>query len=850
MNNTVEGNDVGHGRKRILQNLVYFLPFSLLFIGYPLALMPPGSLNLRYHFALPVFSLFSIFATGMVMAGTMPSVSVLRYDNERVRGKLIYGVRICICLLGGLITVSAIRGGQFSEHAALSSMGMFGAPLYFALWGRYYRERPVVVVLGCLWGLNVSHGLWQLYLGQEVTGLAGNRNWMASLTLALAPWAGLLIRDSGKSALRAWAWRGLVGLGTLTIIVSCHSRGTWLGLFVYAGIALWWVSRKKMKMRIAVAAGVLLVITTLAWGLQDSIKGSWQRDIRPPLWHGTFELISDHPFFGVGPGQFARAFPVYRDPAQLDRAVAAPVTEHPHNEILYQAAVLGVPVAVLWMFLLLILFRRPDSGNVLWCTAHFSALVLVVHGMVDKTLAQPPTNILALICLGLTGHYCLFEGKPSGASPECPNSKFRRYAKLLVWALLAGFALYHGVVFSAGHWYYRKGLLAENARKYSVAYNQYTRATEFYPALLRAHIAAGNLAARELQRPDVALSHLAEAYQQNSNYGHLNLDLGRVLGNLGRHTAAAECFKRELALFPRSIAAAEYIWRSKLITGELEGSSRIKKRLAHNRLAQVRRKYGEEKVKKKLVEVRNDIDAGNWAELRELANMVVNSQLYIHETEPRIVEHLTGNDRQAVNCSEVFGSRDVYFWKYAQQIHKTIQQVESNNLRDIVAAYEKSQLSSTRSDEIERLLDLYECLRQRGLVVNLLQGERGTIVPILEVHGVKTTSRIIKTASSGYTIENMTHREMSDQVSRTIAGGSVQRGRALKRVIPVYSIQFCTRTQILGELLAVGIGGDDLDLAYSPMRHLRQVEAKLNGVPGKAQLPLGFLIRRHYDGSL
>lgn len=849
MYNTVADNDAHSGRKPKFQQLGYVLPLSLLFVGYPLALIPAGSVNLRYHFALPVFSLLSIFAIGMVMVGSMPSVSILGHDNARINERLKYGVRVGICLVGGFITASAIRSGQFSEYAVFSSIGMFAVPLYFALWGRYYKERSLVLVLGCLWLLNVSHGLWELYLGQEVTGLAGNRNWMASLTLALAPWAGLLIRNREKLAFRVWAWRSLVGVGTLTVMVSCHSRGTWLSLFVYIAIAMWWAWRKRWKMRIAIAGGVLLIIAILAWVSQDSIQESWQSDIRPPLWCGTIELICDHPFLGVGPGHFAHVFPVYRDPAQLDRVVAAPVTEHPHNEILYQAAVLGVPVAVLWLFLLLILFRKPTPGNVMWRAVHFSALVLVVQGMVDKTLVQPPNNLLALICLGLAVHYCLFDGNESGVSCECSGSQVMRYTKLLVWALLVGFALYHGVIYAVGQWYYRKGLLAENDGKYSVAYNHYTRAGKFYPRLLRAHIGAGNLAARELHRPAVAFSHLAEAYHQNSNYGHLNLDLGRVLGNLGRHAAAKECFRRELALFPRSIEAAEYIWRSNLITGELAGNSRVKKRLAYNRLYQIRRKRDRDRLAKRLVQLRNGFEAGNWAALGEFANMLVTSHLYAHEIEPRISEYLSGNDRQALKCSETFGPRDIHFWQYAWQIYKTIHQVESNSIEDIVAAYEKSQLRRRRFDETERLLDLYECLRQRGLVVNLLQDEHGRIMPILLVHNAEATSRIITAEPSGYTIEGFAHKEVADAISLGGAVGDVKNGRGLKCVIPVYSTQFCTRTQILGELLAVGVGGDILALAYSPMHHLRQIEVMLSSVPDKLKYPVEFLLLRQDYGA-
>ena len=71
-------------------------------------------------------------------------------------------------------------------------------------------------------------------------------------------------------------------------------------------------------------------------------------EVRRRVWSSTLALIGDHAWLGVGPGQFARAFPPYRDPAEIElstlgrRLAGETEVEHPHADLLLAPAELGL----------------------------------------------------------------------------------------------------------------------------------------------------------------------------------------------------------------------------------------------------------------------------------------------------------------------------------------------------------------------------------------------------------------------------------------------------------------------------------------------------------------------------
>lgn len=78
-------------------------------------------------------------------------------------------------------------------------------------------------------------------------------------------------------------------------------------------------------------------------------------EVRARVWSASLGMIRDHPGLGVGSGQFAAAFPPYRDPIEIevsthDRALPVETeVEHPHQDWLLPAIELGAAGGLLWI---------------------------------------------------------------------------------------------------------------------------------------------------------------------------------------------------------------------------------------------------------------------------------------------------------------------------------------------------------------------------------------------------------------------------------------------------------------------------------------------------------------------
>jgi hypothetical protein len=162
-----------------------FLLFCLL-VTYPLALVAPGGLggtSLRFIVTVPTLFAVSLAA----LLGTLLTPRA----NCEVR-ILRAGQGLLLVILAWGVVTSVLNPGSSSE-ALFLRVGLFSIPLFVAL-----ADRPdpgtVVSVLAIAWGFNTLYAVLDIAGSQQAVGLAGNRNWMASATIALLPWAWLAIR--------------------------------------------------------------------------------------------------------------------------------------------------------------------------------------------------------------------------------------------------------------------------------------------------------------------------------------------------------------------------------------------------------------------------------------------------------------------------------------------------------------------------------------------------------------------------------------------------------------------------------------------------------------------------------
>jgi O-antigen ligase len=592
-----------------------FLLFCLL-VTYPLALVAPGGLggtSLRFIVTVPTLFAVSLAA----LLGTLLTPRA----NCEVR-ILRAGQGLLLVILAWGVVTSVLNPGSSSE-ALFLRVGLFSIPLFVALTDRP-DHRTVVSVLAIAWGFNTLYAVLDIAGSQQAVGLAGNRNWMASATIALLPWAWLAIRHLLEPAVPCGKTRRVstaedcqlqVNAGNppspvpvfLTIVLALvvawfgHSRAVWLviGAYLLFHVLL---HRFGTIARILLATALATVaLTTILRSSQirENIVGA--DDIRPELWKQTVALIVDHPLVGVGPGRFRAVFPEYRSDEQMRSAKAAGVNDHPHNEFLHVASELGILPALAWCALLLPLVMRAPKTPV-ERAAHFSAFMIVGHAMLDKTLVQQPTALAGLVCLGVCWRPILAQW--SGSQAQNPGTEESaivqriRLSRGLAAAALLLIILLLGIREFRGTMHLRTGLLAEHEGRFGTAYKAYARAAQINPADIRGDAYAGTTAMRNLHQPGIALQHLAKVIDREPAYGHINRWIGVALGVTGRHEDAAPFFRRDAELFPFFEPSWFNYHQNAVLRNNAEDLTAARKGLKRARVETVRRRMGDEELEK------------------------------------------------------------------------------------------------------------------------------------------------------------------------------------------------------------------------------------------------------------
>jgi tetratricopeptide (TPR) repeat protein len=271
--------------------------------------------------------------------------------------------------------------------------------------------------LGIIPGTNIGWidvigpGAWiplrapRLSLAMNVSTLLAG--YVAPLVVILAVWAQTTPRRDFRIVL------GVMAALILGVLVLTSSRGGLLSLFTAVGfLAVMRLARQPRVTQVisartlytgallaGISAAVLFILLTLNEARSFGDAG------RLDMWSNAVRISGDYVLLGVGPGQFGRAFRIYRDPSLAqDKLVSA------HNAYLNTAAETGLSgvVVSLWLAQAFVRTWYRNWHNAFEISARlrleaaFGALLGIgVHSLVDVFTITP----IVLLILTLAA-YC------------------------------------------------------------------------------------------------------------------------------------------------------------------------------------------------------------------------------------------------------------------------------------------------------------------------------------------------------------------------------------------------------------------------------------------------------------
>ena len=326
--------------------------------------------------------------------------------------------------------------------------------LTFALWMglQIVRGRRVLIGLAWLWiGMALVVALWVLkqdfshawwpergglvsnlpdWRGYLAAGL-GNTNHVGDLlALALLPTLVLLGESRRLLPLVFTMIAAVVFAAALTV---CFSVGSNLGLIAGAGVMLGLeiryertrlFRRRRRWIVLALLWTAMLALYLTDQPLNPHRPSLWSEAFdserwkeggptRLVIWAGGLEMISDHPWIGVGAGNFTYVYPEMQSPLLEGHpellSYQGSWTNAAHNMLLQTEAELGVAGMMAFLALLAVAFRSLLAGIML--AGRFEFLHrMTLAGLLSAFLAQAMMNFSLQQPSGATALYLLLLG--------------------------------------------------------------------------------------------------------------------------------------------------------------------------------------------------------------------------------------------------------------------------------------------------------------------------------------------------------------------------------------------------------------------------------------------------------
>lgn len=459
---------------------------------------------------------------------------------------------VLLALLGlvavHLVSALTSRGAMVVSAASSASLIYLGfAMLLNAL---PWRTRALVSLhRGLALAATFLAGLTVVRMATGAVGFIGpvsNPNTVAAMLIV-----GLAITGFGVWRPRGWAWLMLA-----TQLVGLGATGSRAGMVavatVFVGVAtVAFVRRRGLSRRAGWAlAGCGVVAMALLLGLAAS---RIRHEQRVEMWRGAVHMIADHPWLGVGPGQFEAMYPPYRTSGYNEFSSIADVIDDPHSFWLAITSETGVVGLLSWLALLAVVGHRawssPSPGK---RAAILAWIALLIQNSGDQNLT---------LMVGQTWHFYLLgwivarpgDGPMPAAAPRhlMPRVAAAGVAALIVLGLSVWRPLRAGIlVFQVSN---PTTPPDEVLRKFAEAHRLQPQESE--------HLWNYGFVATKTGRIEQAIEAYEEVRRISPDYAHVNLNLGVLRAGRGEVVEARRLLERELMLFPKRGEARQALAR-------------------------------------------------------------------------------------------------------------------------------------------------------------------------------------------------------------------------------------------------------------------------------------------------
>ncbi len=343
----------------------------------------------REQFLVPLSIIVYLIITGseyekfrtylnLILFLTLALIFFRKYGlNFRNYPKIPYLVIYFVIFL--IITISISSAFSINTFSTLSAV--LRQILFFVICYFYYsiiqNERTIekyiaaifisVLIVGISILIDISKTGFTLFLFERIIvrygGIYENPNYVGLLLLITIPINIALFFRSYKHSSFIKSILTFTLLLSVALLFVSDSRSSIIGTFIASGITIFLIN-KKIFFKVVGIFSILIILSFISSEIQDFLTLYFRLERignREYFWNAGIDVITDHPYFGVGPELFDKYFFTYMSSlvTQLYESSSWSVGRpHPHNFFLLWTAengVLGFICAIL-IFLLYFYF--------------------------------------------------------------------------------------------------------------------------------------------------------------------------------------------------------------------------------------------------------------------------------------------------------------------------------------------------------------------------------------------------------------------------------------------------------------------------------------------------------------
>lgn len=562
--------ELSPGLSRPQSWLVLALVIALPSLSYPLGWFSRGQVAHRFEIQIPVAVLYLIGVLAVVVWHLWRCGNL---DLPRTRID-----RPLLAVLGiGAISVMLSSNVYFSISALVLLLANVTLLFAVAIWFDLRSARSLAWIWLAAGSIEAVYGLIQFSETGVPIATIGNRDWLAAY-LVISIFISFPLLASAKTRVTGKVLGAACSVVILSALATCNSLGAWLGLGAGALLILFrevW-SKNHIKALLLVGAIVVAGAGLLVFKFHK-VENLWAENVRPPIWRGVLTMVRDSPLIGTGLGTFTYAYASYRPPEYHARPQATNLTDHAHNEFLEitaESGIFGLAIMLwLWGVVLARGWRGAVAGNPHhWFTlgAWGGVIALLVHGLFDINLRQPPNQSLLWLLMGLvlattrSTSYLSGDAKPKTAEDlsvifaDEPEGGFWREKGPLITmggsvfliGLLAYFQVYKPVM--ADH-YFRKALIERDQEDWKGAMENYLACLHLDPYRVIAWYRLAYICAQFPETEEQAIDYYLMVSELAPDYADVNSNLAYLYVKRDKRREAIPYLRRAIQLNPYNL---------------------------------------------------------------------------------------------------------------------------------------------------------------------------------------------------------------------------------------------------------------------------------------------------------